>query len=758
MATEDGKLIIKTKLDSSGADKGISNLELKLKKATVNVEKQSKAVRELQAELNKLQTIKAPTEEYSRLESSLQKADKQFQILIDRQEKFVATGGKQRGVIWEKLQYDIEKAADAIRDYQKRMEEMRAQGTAFKTDEVAIENISLKLSEAQTKLDGYILKQKEAGRALKKATTPGVEALEEMNKKTDLFGRRLAAVVRSALVFTVITQGLASLRRYMAETLKTNSEFQASLAKLKGALLTAFQPIYEAIVPALITLMNVLTAVINAVARFFAFLSGKSISDTRKSAAALNKQAKAIVGVGGAASKAAKSLADFDEISKLSMQEETGGGGQGAEEIAPVFENLDEIEDKFRVIKDIVLAVVAGLALWKISSAFNTSLKTAAGLGTALAGIILLIKGYLDAWNEGVQMDNLIEMLVGLTALAVGLNIAFGKVAAAISLIIGGIALIVVAIKDILSNGIELENQLLLISGIIAAGLGISLLTGSWIPLLIAAIAGIIIAILNATGEADSALESVKGIVEGLVDFVKAIIEGDWDAAWEAAVKILKHARDLFFTILESIKKFFGSLMDWLIEKLGLTGTSFEKSVAAWKQTFEGIITFLKGTFTGDWKKVWEGLVQIFEGIINGISSVFEGIINGIILGLNWLIQEMNKISFDVPEWVPGIGGKHIGVNIPSISRFNIPKLAEGKVIPANKEFLAILGDQKSGTNIETPLETMIEAFKSASEEMNVSEDRPIYLMLNERELGRAVVNVYNKQTRRIGVKIGGVT
>jgi len=125
-----------------------------------------------------------------------------------------------------------------------------------------------------------------------------------------------------------------------------------------------------------------------------------------------------------------------------------------------------------------------------------------------------------------------------------------------------------------------------------------------------------------------------------------------------------------------------------------------------------GIIDFVVGVFTGDWEKAWDGLVGALKGIVNGIINIIEGIVNVIIDGLN-------AISFTVPDWVPGIGGTEVGFNI---ERFSIPHLADGAVIQGGKPFAAILGDQKFGqTNIETPLQTMIDAFKIAMADSSVS-------------------------------------
>lgn len=106
--------------------------------------------------------------------------------------------------------------------------------------------------------------------------------------------------------------------------------------------------------------------------------------------------------------------------------------------------------------------------------------------------------------------------------------------------------------------------------------------------------------------------------------------------------------------------------------------------------------------------KCGNGLLAGFEGAINGIISMFEKMIN-------WVVGGLNKISIDIPDWVPGVGGKKFGFNIPEVSfgRVSIPRLAQGAVIPANQEFLAVLGDQKHGTNVEAPLTTIQEAVRT---------------------------------------------
>lgn len=130
-------------------------------------------------------------------------------------------------------------------------------------------------------------------------------------------------------------------------------------------------------------------------------------------------------------------------------------------------------------------------------------------------------------------------------------------------------------------------------------------------------------------------------------------------------------------------------------------------------------------------KKCGNGLIAGFEGAINGIISIFETMIN-------WIAGGLNKISFDIPSWVPLIGGKKFGFNIPKakLGRVSIPRLAEGAVIPANKEFLAVLGDQKRGTNIEAPAELIKQMVREAlAENGSQTATREEHYYLNETEL-----------------------
>lgn len=165
--------------------------------------------------------------------------------------------------------------------------------------------------------------------------------------------------------------------------------------------------------------------------------------------------------------------------------------------------------------------------------------------------------------------------------------------------------------------------------------------------------------------------------------------------------------------------------------------TIVNKVKGVWEKIKNFWNTNIAPIFTAKWWKqlgidMINGLIAGVEGGINGIIGAFESMIN-------WIVNGINKISFDVPDWVPGIGGKKFGFNLSkaSFSRVSIPRLAQGAVIPPNREFLAVLGDQKTGTNIEAPAELIKQMAMEAIAESGYT-GQPIreeHYYLNETEL-----------------------
>ena len=106
-------------------------------------------------------------------------------------------------------------------------------------------------------------------------------------------------------------------------------------------------------------------------------------------------------------------------------------------------------------------------------------------------------------------------------------------------------------------------------------------------------------------------------------------------------------------------------------------------------------------------------MASVLKGPINSIIGTVNGLIRGVVNGINIILKAFNKLRVDIPSWVPGIGGRRLGFNFNLLTAPQIPYLAKGAVIPPNAPFMAMLGDQKRGTNIEAPLSTIEEALEN---------------------------------------------
>ena len=147
----------------------------------------------------------------------------------------------------------------------------------------------------------------------------------------------------------------------------------------------------------------------------------------------------------------------------------------------------------------------------------------------------------------------------------------------------------------------------------------------------------------------------------------------------------------LLYKYWDDIKKKMGEFDKWLSgvfatdwsKQFGFIGNIMNGFVAnvkniwdAIKQIFGGIIKFVNGVFSGNWERAWQGIVDVFGGIMNGLTAVIKAPLNGVIALVNGAIGALNSISVSIPKWVPKFGGKTFGVNIPSV-----PYLEKGGIL-----------------------------------------------------------------------------
>ena len=158
-------------------------------------------------------------------------------------------------------------------------------------------------------------------------------------------------------------------------------------------------------------------------------------------------------------------------------------------------------------------------------------------------------------------------------------------------------------------------------------------------------------------------------------------------------------------------------------------------------------------------KKIWDGIVGTIKTAVNSVISLVNGMISAVVGGVNAVIGVLNGFSFDVPEFAQGaLGTAKIGFNIDPITAPQIPYLAQGAVIPANHEFLAVLGDQTNGTNVEAPLETIQEALAEVLAAQG-GQDITIRFAGDLAQLVRLLNPYIDKENNRRGARLvsGGV-
>lgn len=270
------------------------------------------------------------------------------------------------------------------------------------------------------------------------------------------------------------------------------------------------------------------------------------------------------------------------------------------------------------------------------------------------------IAGEVPQWLKWIadNKDLILSIMAGITAGLLAWKLGLdGIKALGIGLLIAGIIYTIESLLEYLQDP-GWKNFGKIIQGIGLAILGVGVIIGS-VPLMVA---GAIVLII---GTIVKYWEQIKAFFQKGIDWLES--KSDW---------IHKMFGDTI-----------GDLYDFIVDILQDTLNSFDGLFNGIKTIFDGIIKLVKGVFTGDWKTAWEGLKQITKGVFDSLWAIAKWPLNMIISGLNTLIRGANRIHFNAPDWVPGIGGKQFGFNIPQI-----PKLAKGTVLNAPGRGVPVAG------------------------------------------------------------------
>lgn len=744
----------------------------------------SKAV----AELNKVeQKIKKLETEYNKLSAERDAATqsaRQQEIILDREMALLQEMRNAPKGTYEKAE---------IAEQAERVRALRAE---YNSTERSVERMTAQMGKTSGKIDEA---KTRAGELTERITSSSSamsrmkNATAEADKKMEKFADRVKNLAKRVFVFSLITSALRSMRTWFGNVIKSNKEATAAIAKLKGALLTLVQPLVNVIVPALTTFVNLLTNVVNAAARVLSGIFGTTAEGSAKSAEALYNQTKALDSTGAAAKKASKSLANFDEINSLDDNSDSSSGSSDSS-IAPDFSGV--VSGGLSSVAELFVGI-ALVALGAVLTFSGASIPV--GLAMMVAGGMLVYESITSDPTVAQKLVSsgldLVILVVGAALLAIGAILTFSGASIPLGIALmamGALSLAAAvtlnwgAISSFISENIT--EILLLVSGALLAIGAVLALTGVNLPLGIALMAAgaatlMAAAIINmdAINEAlQGPIGAIVALVSGallvlgaILTFTGANIPLGIGLLLAGVVGLSKVATVNWDSIIEALRGPIGgiaAIVGAALLVLGVillfTGAGIPLGLGLMAAGAVGLAAaiapnwdFILEKIRGAWraiKEFWsENIAPIFTAewwgnlakkAINGFLSVLESGINLALKGaaalVNGIIGLINKIP---------------GIDIAPVDwgHVQLPRLAQGAVIPPNREFLAVLGDQKSGTNIEAPLETIVQAFRQAlSEQGGGGRSQTVILQLDRRELGRAVLDVGTQESTRIGTKL----
>lgn len=509
------------------------------------------------------------------------------------------------------------------------------------------------------------------------------KSVKDVGHKVSGLGRSIKSAFKSAVLMAGLYAAFRAFRDLVGGALTSNEQFAQSLNALKGNLQVAFTPILQVIQPALNALMAGLAAAAQKIAAFTSSVFGKTYAQSVAATKKLKSTSKE-------AKKAAGAVAGFDQLNNIEKSESAEDSGTNLNALAVDPNAGASMVKEFSELGPIIagfltqaLVKIAEFAPKFVQGAVQVLTSFIRGINANFPMISTAVLGIITAFMDG--LDTLIPELVpfGVNVITVlvesFLTYAPRLIVAGISLITGlltgladkmpelipmaqdAIRMIVTSLTDnlpqILQSGIEI--LLALIDGII-----------EMIPELLPAIMLVVLQIVQAL------IDNLPHIIQSGIDLIIALVKGITGAVG----MLVEHAPE----IIES-------LVQGLVEAIPIL--------------LQGAWELVKALFD-----YWTSVNWAQLGI-----DIMVALANGIVKGLNTLIGKLNQFDIDVPDWVPGIGGKSLGFNIPLIPTFTAPKLpsfAQGGIV--SQPTLAMVGDNRQSAEAIAPLHELYSMIKQA--------------------------------------------
>lgn len=506
----------------------------------------------------------------------------------------------------------------------------------------------------------------------------------------------------------------ADMDRFSRSLADVLAELRTDLGKLKTATAEAAAPIGAVLVPVLDKAVKGATRLVESIGLVMGALLGtETVTESADGAAEAEKRLESAA---ASAAKAAKrSLASFDQINRLEGASSVGSSTTGVSNSVQVLPETvtDTLSPQLQAVVEKILALVEPVR----NIDFSALTQSLGQLGSVLGEL----GGIIGQQLEWVWFNVLVPLGTWVVEEAAPVTV------------------------DTLTAAVEALGQALqpVLVGIQAMQ--------PYLEPVIGFIGDTVIKTLEALKEQFQKVgqtfaekgQKIQEIFLGIGQIVAVV--------WQEMEPILTEMKDTWSAVLDYL------------------GSKVSRVIGTVTDIFHGLVGFVAGVMTGDWERAWEGLKEIFHGSVNGIIGGLNAMIAGVVGGLNGLIGALNKLSFTLPDWdvFGSLAGKQFGLNLPTITAPQIPYLAKGAVLPANRPFLAVVGDQKHGTNVEAPLSTIQEAVAVVMEDMVASNlagqeaivgvlrellDAVLGIRVGDEVIGRAV----QRYNRKMAVVKGG--
>lgn len=585
----DGYLKIKTKIDNKDVDKGIEELENKVKKLQEDNSKSGTEQNLLQKELENYKELQAKADSYKQKIKEL-KAEKMAMF----------KNNSALAVSVDTPEYANIKAQIAD------MKQKYTQATA------EIDKQSPKIEKVYSKLDKIKAKQTENNAKIQQFKSK-IESIKANNVRSSIDGigksitGQISKIGKMAIAVVGIRTAWSAVRSAINLVSQYNPQMSADLQYMGYCIANIVAPAVQWLTRLLYTALSYINAIMQAWfgINIFANSSAKAFKKMQSSAGGTAKSAKEIQ----------KSLQGFDEMNVLSDNSNDSSGGSGIATPSMDLSNMQgEIPEWLKWIidnKDLILSVISGITVGLLAWKLGLDGIKALGIGVLISGIVYTIQSLISYLNDG-SWENFGKIIQGIGVALLGLAIVIGSVplavAGAITLIVGTIVKYWEQIKAFLQNGIDW-------------------LTGKsdWVHEMFGDTIGNIYdmfvnSLQNLLNLFDSIFTMVKGIFDGFIMFIKGVFTGDWKMAWEGIKKI-------FTSIWEGIKGVFFAVWNQIKNVVATVGKTVGNIIAnTFKAVVNGVLRAIESILNFPIKSINRliGVINNVPGINLGYLSTFN--------------------------------------------------------------------------------------------------------------------------------------